>query len=1172
MSKKKFSFLANANTYDSKKQASGNVVSASSRDIAIIGLSSRFPIADNYSDFWDMLSAEANCIRPFPAARKEDAEKYLKYIRPTEQGFEFIEGAYLDNVDQFDYNFFRITPIEARMMNPNQRIFLETAWECLEDGGYGGEKIKGTDTGVYVGYIADSEGSQYRQIVSDTSKQHYSAGVTGNLASIIPGRISYLLDLKGPSLLVDTACSSSLVAIHLACSALRNGECSMALAGGVRTTLLPLDHQEKIGIESSDGRTRAFDDSADGTGIGEGAAAILLKPLDEALKDRDHIYAVIKGTAVNQDGNSIGITAPNVTAQTEVIVKAWKDAGIDPETISYIESHGTGTNLGDPIEIEGINAAFRKYTDNKQFCGIGSLKSNIGHLYDCAGIAGMIKLVLSLQHREIPASLHFNTPNRNIDFLGSPVYLVNRKKKWDKAFPLRAGISSFGFSGTNCHIVVEEASPVQVRPTKKATATEVFIISAKSKRALARYIDRYYQFLTDHEDTDLGNLCYTANTGRQFHSFRVAIVTESIVELREHLNLLLMGNFDVYRNGDGPIFYGDKEGDETTSDCDSDDHVKLAHLFTQGKCVRWHRLYNKEQRYTIPLPTYPFEQESCWINIPDAFLAPSDTVKGFSLEGKENSEDYSETEYLLGQIWSEELGYSSINIHRSLYEMGGDSILATKFVNRYNRTCSSPITIADVLKWQTVKELAYFIDQRELSEKKNQNAYKIELLPQQEYYPISSAQKRIYILQQLLDRETSYNMPFSIRVEGIIDYTRFEDALLQLINRHEVFRTSFHNVDGELVQRISNHTPFTLHHQRTTLEELPKCVQSFILPFELDKSPLIRANLYRINAETHVLLIDMHHIISDGTSLSILLQDFIQFYNKLKPDFLHIQYKDYAGWHNRFLQSDEMEAMRQYWLDRYKGTVPMLYVPTDFPRPSIKSNEGNIIEFSADQQLFGNINRLCGETQSTLFMILLSAYYLLLFKYSGQEDIVVGSPISGRRNADTEKIVGMFVNMLALRNFPGDNKSIACFIEEVKETALCGYQNQDFQFEDLIDQLGLPRSVNRHPLFDVVFALQDGSMTSVQCGDLKLSSNNINPNSKFDFTLQAFASDKDILFTFEYSTQLFQEETIRNMAKNYLLLLAQMTQDRNQLIKELEIKRVNQTESAKVFQEMDFNF
>ncbi|CAM4502149.1 condensation domain-containing protein [Paenibacillus typhae] len=1169
---KKFSFLANATNYEYTKQDREHMVNTGSRDIAIIGLSSRFPFADNYTEFWDVLSADASCIRTFPAVRKQDAENYLKSIRPTEHSFDFIEGAYLDQVDQFDYSFFRITPIEANMMNPNQRIFLETAWECLEDAGYGGDKIKGTNTGVYVGYMADSEGSQYRLMASDTNKQHYAAGVTGNLASIIPSRISYLLDLKGPSLLVDTACSSSLVAIHLACSAIRSGECSMALAGGVRTVLLPLNVQEKIGIESMDGRTRAFDDLADGTGIGEGAAAILLKPLDEALKDRDHIYAVVKGTAVNQDGASIGITAPNVVAQTEVIVKAWRDAGIEPETISYIESHGTGTNLGDPIEINGIHAAFQKFTDRKQFCGIGSLKSNIGHLYDCAGIAGMLKLVLSLQHREIPASIHFTTPNRKIDFLNSPIYLVNRKKKWEKNFPLRAGISSFGFSGTNCHIVVEEAPRLQGSPTVEGASPEVFTLTANSKRTLIRYIDRYYQFLTDHEDIDLKNLCYSANTGRSIHSFRIAMIVESIAELKEYLNRLIGGVLDDYRDGKGPIFYGDKETKKSTNTDISDHLVKLAQAYTEGENIRWLGLYNKKHRYTIPLPTYPFERERCWISIPDSDDSVSKAVGGFSLEGKANSEMYSETEYLLGKIWSEELGYTSINIHSSLYEMGGDSILATKIVNRYNQICSSTITIADVLKWQTISELAHVIEHREYFGVGNQSIYIIEALPPQPYYPISSAQKRIYILQQMIGKEISYNMPFAIKVEGLVDYSRLEEAIVQLIHRHEAFRTSFHDVDGEIVQRISDQIHFTLHHQHSTLEQLPNHIRNFIIPFSLNQGPLIRANLFCLHAGNHVLLIDMHHIISDGTSLSILLQDFVQLYNKAEINALPIQYKDYAGWHNRFLQSKELEEMRQYWLDQFSGRIPTLYVPTDYPRPTLKNSEGNIFEFYADESLFGAINKLCLETQSTLFMILLSAYYLLLFKYSGQEDLIVGTPISGRRSADTEKMVGMFVNMLALRNYPNNHKSIKGFIEEVKENALSGFQNQDFQFEDLIDQLGMPRSVNRHPLFDVVFALQDGRMSSLQCGELQLSSYSINSNSKFDFTLQAFPRKTDILFTFEYSTQLFQEETMRNMAHHYLLVLIQMTQDRNQLIKELELKRADATNSAKLFQEMDFDF
>lgn len=283
-------------------------------------------------------------------------------------------------------------------MNPAQRIFMETAWAAFEDGGYTSEKLAGSNTGVYVGLVSDLEGYRYKEMIHDVEPQSLPISVTGNLSCILPSRLSYLLDLRGPSMVVDTACSSSLVAVHHACNAIRLGECDMALAGGVKLNVLPLDKDYyRMGIESSNGMTRPFDDSSDGSGIGEGAAVIMLKPLQDAIKDKDQVYAVIKGSAINQDGNSMGITAPNARAQSEVIVKAWKAAGVDPESIAYIETHGTGTVLGDPIEIDGIKGAFEQYTDKRQFCAIGSVKSNIGHLYESAGITGLVKSVLSLK-------------------------------------------------------------------------------------------------------------------------------------------------------------------------------------------------------------------------------------------------------------------------------------------------------------------------------------------------------------------------------------------------------------------------------------------------------------------------------------------------------------------------------------------------------------------------------------------------------------------------------------------------------------------------------------------------------------------------------------------------------------------------------------------------------
>lgn len=309
--------------------------------------------------------------------------------------------------------------------------------------------------------------------------------VQGNLSPIIASRISYLLDLRGPSMVVNTLCSSSLVALHLGCQSLKkNGECSMALIGGVQINLIPI-RQVEVGIESSSKRTRTFDHQSDGTGAGEGVIAFLLKPLEKAMKDEDNIYAVIKGSAYNQDGASAGLTAPNPAAQEDVIIKAWQEAGLDPETISYIEAHGTGTRLGDPIEIDGIKRAFRRYTDKRQFCAIGSVKSNIGHLDASAGLAGLLKAVLALQKGKIPPTINFERPNKMIAFHKSPVYVNTKLREWETdGFPRRCGVSSFGFSGTNCHVILEEAPHMEAGKDKKDNKEGDFrILTFQQKKA-----------------------------------------------------------------------------------------------------------------------------------------------------------------------------------------------------------------------------------------------------------------------------------------------------------------------------------------------------------------------------------------------------------------------------------------------------------------------------------------------------------------------------------------------------------------------------------------------------------------------------------------------------------------------------------------------------------------
>ena len=379
------------------------------KDIAVIGLACKIAASETSEEYWNLLKNGVDSIREFPYQRKKYGDDFCQHQSRYAREDGYHEGGFLENVDMFDQDFFHISPMEATLMSPDQRMFLEVAWSAIEDAGYGGDKLKGSNTGIFLGYSSDF-GVSYKEFIDALNPEMATYAISGNLHSIISSRLSYLLDLKGPCINIDTACSSTLVAIHTAVKSLRNGECKIAIAGASKIDNLPLKSikkkEDELGITSSDGRTRAFDYKSEGTGLGEGVGAIILKPLDQAIKDHDHIYAVIKGSGINHDGTSANLTSPNAKAQEEVIIKAWQDAKVNPETISYIEAHGTGTKLGDPIEIMGITKAFRRYTNRNQFCAIGSVKSNIGHLDHAAGIAGMIKVILSLQNKKIPPTIH----------------------------------------------------------------------------------------------------------------------------------------------------------------------------------------------------------------------------------------------------------------------------------------------------------------------------------------------------------------------------------------------------------------------------------------------------------------------------------------------------------------------------------------------------------------------------------------------------------------------------------------------------------------------------------------------------------------------------------------------------------------------------------------------
>jgi 3-oxoacyl-(acyl-carrier-protein) synthase/acyl carrier protein len=479
--------------------------------IAIVGMGCRFPgDADSPEKYWSLLRDGVDAISEVPPDRW-DIDAFFD-ADPDAPGKMYARhGGFLSNVDRFDAGFFGISPREAVSLDPQQRLLLEVSWEALEHAGLSPDRLMGSRSGVFVG-ISTTDYAQLFTKMNDPAKLDAYMG-TGNSLSVAAGRLSYVLGLQGPCLSVDTACSSALVAVHLACNSLRRGECCTALAGGVNLILIPdiTINFCRARMLATDGRCKTFDGAADGYVRGEGAGVVVLKRLSDAQADGDRVLAVIRGSAVNQDGRSSGLTVPNGPAQEALIEEALQSAGIASGDVSYVEAHGTGTSLGDPIEMHALKAVFGDRPSDDPLV-VGSVKTNLGHLEAAAGVAALIKVVLSMQHGEIPPHLHFKALNPHIALDGFPMTVPTERTPWNARSGRRvAGVSSFGFSGTNAHLVVEEAPAARTPSPKTDRPVHVVTLSAKTENGLKALASRLSEHLAS-SNPSLADLAFTLNT------------------------------------------------------------------------------------------------------------------------------------------------------------------------------------------------------------------------------------------------------------------------------------------------------------------------------------------------------------------------------------------------------------------------------------------------------------------------------------------------------------------------------------------------------------------------------------------------------------------------------------------------------------------------------------
>ena len=694
--------------------------------VAVIGMAGRFPKAGNLRAFWENLVRGEDCISEFPAEQWRGEESWSGPDGAAHRA-QCKWGGFLNDVDQFDPSFFRISPKEAALMDPQQRLVLETSWHALEDAGLKVSALNESLTGVFIGVC----NHDYRELVEKYSREHDPQSATGTYFSIIANRVSYIFNFRGPSVAIDTACSSSLVAVHQAVRALRDGECDLALSGGVNVCCTPrlfLAFTE-AGMLSEDGRCKTFDKRANGYVRGEGVGMVVLKRMADALRDGDTIYGVILGTAVNHGGLANSLTAPNPIAQAALLGKVYTEAQVPPDTVSYIEVHGTGTELGDPIEIAGLKKAFAELAlelgsapGRKNYCGLGSVKTNIGHLESAAGIAGLIKVLLALEARTLPATIHYQELNPHIDLQGTPFRIVSQTERWDplldaagKPFPRRAGVSSFGFGGTNAHVVLEEfPMPEPVSAAENATA-ETIVLSARTEDCLRAAATELVNFLTASPRTGrrLADLAYTLQSGREEFDWRLAILARTWNELKEKLE----GYVADRRNGGGILFGGaglpkfshGRLGDGSVDRgfiktlFGAGQLERIAGFWVSGSRIHWDELYPPQGRRRVSLPGYSFSRERHWIGpLPSGETSQTDGVRSDAMRER------------LFQLFGETLQMKRERLDPDALfgDFGVDSALMAELVRKIERMIGAAFDPSLLLQFPTINELSARLEQR----------------------------------------------------------------------------------------------------------------------------------------------------------------------------------------------------------------------------------------------------------------------------------------------------------------------------------------------------------------------------------------------------------------------------------------------------------------------------
>lgn len=1235
------------------------------RDIAIVGIGVRFPDADDLVRFRANLWSGRDSIAPMSAIRAQRTGVDPRAARRP--------AGYLADIATFDHEYFGLSAHEAALTDPQQRLALELADRAIAEAGYARSALAAVDTAV---------------VFAATPAPLYGAaaganplGALGSAGFGAAARIAHVLGLTGPCYAIDSGCNAGLLAVHHACRELRLGTAEYAVAGGVSVRAFGIGADEAVGFDelvAADGRCRAFDAAADGTVVGEGGAALLLTSVGRALRDGAPIHAVIRGSATLHNGRAaVTISAPSARAQARVMAAAWRDAGLPMASAGYLEAHGSGTRLGDAVELAAIAAAFPGRTGAP--LAIGSVKTNIGHLDHAAGTAGLVKAVLAVEYGELYPSLHFESPTGGVDLVADGIEVVTGSWQWPQRYPVRrAGVSSFSLGGMNAHCVVEQP-PRQVR-TAQSSAPRLITVSARTGAALARLCTELAEALRG-SDASLDDVAYTLNQGRDHHAHRIAVCAGDIGELADALVaaparpvpsgpapavvLLLSPDAEVrgtaalpaelpaegataellsgqlafhdalraygvpitailgagvcrylarYLAGatepvdpaelaaagrdidtgrllavarqllaDGPVLFvetapggslgallADALGDHADAEIVrphgpawSSPGGSMPGLGGHNPGAALVRLYERgidldfaaaeaDSGRRVRLPAHPLSGTHCWVEVTwqQAADEPVTVV----------ADDIADPQaWLRATVRTLVGGDREIAPGDDFFALGGNSILALQLLDRVTAAFGVRPKLVDVYEHPTIAEFAAFLATGAAAPVTGLPP----VIPQDEWV-VSFGQARMWFHHQLDPDTTLYNLPMVIRLAGAIEVDAIRATFADLADRHEVLRSNFVDADGVAALRIRPGLGDFFRFADVSAAADPVAAARELVAeaarvrFDLAADPLMRVLLIRLAPEEHVLQVTMHHAVNDGGSPQIVRRELPELYRArvagrpadLAP--LPVQYRDYARWQRDLLAGNALDGELHYWVDRL-ADAPRLDLPLDFPRPARKSFAGALHIFEIPAEQLAAVRALGQRESVSVFVVLLSAFHLMLARYSGQSDIVIGTPTSGRNRPELSGLIGYFNSTVALRTDLSGAPGVGEWLRRVRAVVLAALDHQEIPFDHVVQALGGDRELSRTPIFDVFHVHQElpaGASDAEAVTDFfdqHRTVENLFPGmpvgtAKFDLTLLTLdhGSRTGMDACFEYSTDVFTEATVADMTRAYLSILGEL--------------------------------